>query len=73
MVSRWRPNDCKSPQVCKILLRCKANFRNVVVWMVPTHSLISNNNNNNTTTGDTNEFISFYLQSLVTRGEKHIS
>ncbi len=32
-----------------------------------------NNNNNNTNTGGTNEFISFYLQSLVTREERHNS
>ena len=29
-----------------------------------------NNNSNNTNTGATNEFITFYLQSLVTRGER---
>ena len=33
----------------------------------------NNNNNNNTNTGGTNKFISFYLQSLATRGERHKS
>ena len=31
------------------------------------------NNNSNTNTGGTNEFISFYLQSFVTRGERYNS
>ena len=32
-----------------------------------------NNNNNNTNKDGTNEFISFYLQSLATRGERYKS
>ena len=41
-----------------------------------THMLYSDkdlNNNSNTITGSTNEFISFYHQSLKTRGERHKS
>ena len=43
---------------------------NVKLWY--SHNEI-NNNDNDTNTGGTNEFISFSLQSLVTRGERHKS
>ena len=33
----------------------------------------SHNNHDNTNTGGTNEFIPFYLQSLVTQGGRHKS
>ena len=45
---------------------------NISALMLNSHNDI-NNNNNNTNTGGMNEFISFYLQSLVTRGERHKS
>ena len=41
MVFHWSLSDSKSPQVSKTLLSNLADLNNVVVWLVPTRSLIS--------------------------------
>ena len=42
MFFRWSLSNSKSPQVSKILLNNLANPNNIVVWIAPIRSLISN-------------------------------
>ena len=55
--------------------RSKDKLISDVLLLLYSHNDINNNNNNNNSTnaGGTNEFISFYLQSLATQGDRHKS